>query len=153
MRIKFFHYILGIGIILSFLSCGSSSTAQKSNTDILTEENFVSLAKFHFSKESRELLKNKTIEEQNNKKFRSYPGAQQSDLSNDTTLKITTVTPFDSYIESMTLSTQKHTIKVEVKNKLYVIVSLYENDSLVKTIEQTMNEFQSFNLPTEGDAS
>ena len=155
MKIKYFHYILGICILLFLQACGSTSSRETNSrtetkkAELFTEDNFVSLAKFHFSKESRELLKNSTQTE-NNDKFRSYPGAKPLDVENDKTLKITTVTPFDKYIESMTLSTPKQTIKVEVKNKIYVIVSLYENGTLISSTKQTMNEFERFNLPTDG---
>ncbi len=147
MKIKFFHYILGISLLLFLQACGSSSKSKEA--EMLTKDNYVSLAKFHFSKESRELQKSSTQTE-NNDKFRSYPGAKSSDVANDKTLKITTVTPFDKYIESMTLSTPTQTIEVEVKNKIYVVVSLYENGSLVSSTQQTINEFERFNLPTDG---
>ena len=149
MKIKFFHYIIGVSLLLFLQACGSNSSAETKKIEMFTEDNFVSLAKFHFSKESRELLKNSTQTE-NNDKFRSYPGAKSSDVANDKTLKVTTVTPFDKYIESMTLSTPKQTIEVKVKNKLYVIVSLYENGTLLSSTQQTMSEFERFNLPTDG---
>ena len=155
MKIKYFQYILGICILLFLQACGSTSNRETNShtetkkAELFTKDNFVSLAQFHFSKESRKLLKNST-QTKNNDKFRSYPGAKPLDVLNDKALKITTVTPFDKYIESMTLSTPKQTIKVEVKNKIYVIVSLYENGTLVSSKKQTMNEFKNFNLLTDG---
>lgn len=162
MKLKFFYSIFTLVLILFLQACGSSNSSS-SDTDIdkpshktstITEANYISLAKFHFSKESRELLKTTSVKEENDKKFRSYPGAGETSPSTiDNSLKITTITPFNNYIESMMLSHSDETIKVEVKNKIYVIVSLYRDNKLVKSATLTMHEFQNFDMPSEGAKS
>jgi len=138
-----FRITLAIGIILAFQACGLNSTTQTNKTKILTEDNFVSLAKYHFSRKSKELLINKK-DEQNNYKFRSYPGAIPSIKENKNILKITAVTPFNKYIESMKISTNDRFITIKIKDKTHVTISLFEKNTLLESTSETINKFKSF---------
>ncbi len=145
MKTKIFQCTLAVVLMLSFQSCGSSiqKTQQQDQKYILTEDNYVNLAKFHYQKESVRIKKNRNSIN-NNHKFRSYPGAKPSQITDENHLKIKSITPFDEYIESLEIAVQNRSIKVFVKNKLFANISLYENDKLIKNEKQTMNQFINF---------
>ncbi len=154
MKFKFFIYMLSIALVLTIVGCGSNFDNNKTNSQqkqkvdkaVLSEDNFIALAKYHFQKQSVQLQKSKASEFQNNQKFRSFPGATKPSVENDSTLRISTVTPFNKYIESMKITAKNRYILVEVKNTLYVVISLYEDKTLLKSIKKTMHEFGSLEL-------
>jgi len=133
--------------MLLFQACGSSdSDTNKLEQNVSSD--YVNLAKYHFSRLSRELKKDETLKSKNNKKFRSYPGATTQTESNNV-MSISAITPFDKYIETMTIKNGSELIKVEVKNKLYVIISHYDGTTLLDKKELTLHKFKSFNMLDE----
>lgn len=157
MRNNSFHYLALISLVLFFQACGSTSKTDnyeqvKKDTKkyLLTEDNYISMAKYNFIKNSTELKKSRVADTNHNSKFRSHPGARKESTSKNS-LKINSVTPFNSYIQSMNISSDKRTITIEVKNRLYVIVSLLENGSILSTEKMSLDKFRSFNVDDMGE--
>jgi len=146
MKITIFHTFLSLTLLLFFQACGSS--AKVPDTKKEETSNYLSLAKYHFLKASVELTKNGSIQSKKSKNFRSYPGAKPSDIEDTNKLKITTITPFNKYIEFMSITSKHQTINIEIKNKRYAIISLYKDGVLLKSTKQTMHEFQNFDVAT-----
>jgi hypothetical protein len=152
------NFILAVVVILSFSSCGSSVKKtvdqEKSNDQqkkveqkvLLSEDNYINITKFQYQRELSKLQRVGNTQN-NNDKFRSYPGARNSKNGIKNAIKIETVTPFNRYIESMKLSYKTKRVDLKIKNKLYAEISLYENGSLVKSEKLTMNDFTKFDLP------
>ena len=149
MKKIFLYTFLLFSSVLVFQACGGSrysSAKNDENTSLKSVSlDYLNLAKYHFSIVSKELKKEKTIEAKNNKKFRSYPGATVKTTNSDV-MQITAVTPFDKYIESMTIKNGSEKIEIEVKNKLYVIVSHYDGSKLLDKQELTLHDFTHFDM-------
>lgn len=158
MNIKLLYTLLAVSLMLFVQGCGGGAVQEADATEeiaqeeiiktshMLNEVNYLSLAKYHYAKESSALQKLHTKDSANNSRFRAYPGAAISRSENSHALKITSVTPFDKYVESMDISVDGRSIKSVVKNGLYVTVGLYEADKLLKEEQLTLEAFKSFDL-------
>jgi hypothetical protein len=149
-----------ICLTLFLQACGSSSKTDnqeqvKKDTReyLLTEDNYISMAKYNFIKESIQLKKTRVADTNHNSKFRSHPGAAKESQRVKNSLKISSVTPFNKYIQSMNISSDKRTISIEVKNKIYVTVSLIENGKVISTEKMPLEKFKSFDIDQMGEIS
>jgi len=160
MKSNLYYYCAVICLTLFFQACGSTSKSDEQShvkkdtkSYLLTENNYISMAKYNFVKESIELKKSKTADINHNSKFRSHPGATKGSQNDKNTLKISSVTPFNKYVQSMNISSNKRTISIEVKNKLFVIVSLIEDGQVIATEKMPLEKFKSFDLDQMGEIS
>jgi len=168
MRNNFFHYCMVICLTFILQACGSVSKTDtqepvKKDTQepvkkdtkkyILTEDNYISMAKYNFVKESTQLKKNRVADTNHNSKFRSHPGAGKKSQTAKNSLRISSVTPFNKYVQYMNISSDKRTISIEVKNNLFVIVSLLEDGKVISTQKMPLEKFKSFDLDQMGEIS
>ncbi len=156
MKVKIFYYLLVVGFVLSLQGCDKTADREvveiKQEKHLLSRDNFISLAKYHFSKSSNTILKNETPKLDNDSKFRLYPGSsnKQRSQEDDSILKVSYVAPFNKHIESMKLESANRYITVVVENN-FVIISLFEGDTLLKSDTQNRVKFNSFGLEKIGE--
>jgi len=165
MKANFFRYLVGLGIVLSMVSCGNTrgktketdttkendSNKTSKSVEIINQDNFVSIAKFSFLKESQRVSREKAEDTNNNSKFRTTLTSSNMDISNEKSLKITSITPFDKYVRSMTISAKNSKIKIDIKDKLYAVISFYKDGELVESKKQSMKKFSSFDIKGFGE--
>ncbi len=149
MKVKNLYYLLIVGFLLFSQGCGEVDdrgvVELKEQKHLLSEDNYISLAKYHFSKSSNILLKNETKEIDNDSKFRSYSNPQD----NNAVLKVTYVAPFDK-IESMRLESKNRYITLKIDNN-FVTISLFEEDTLLKSDTESKIEFNNFGVGKIGE--
>jgi hypothetical protein len=156
MKVKNFYYLLVVGFLLFLQGCDKTADREvveiKQEKHLLSRDNFISLAKYHFSKSSNTILKSETLKIDNNSKFRSYPGSsnKQRLQEGSSILKVSYVAPFDKYIESIKLESADRCVTVVVDNS-FVIISLFEGDTLLKSDTQSRAKFNSFGLEKIGE--
>ncbi len=154
MKVKKLYYLLAVGFVLSLQGCNETAdreiTEIKPQKHLLSRDNYISLAKYHFSKSSNTILKNDTPK--HDLRFRSYPGAsnKQRLQEDDSILKVSYVAPLNKYIESMTLKNADRYVTVVVDNN-FVIISLFEGEALLKSDTQSRAKFDSFGLVEIGE--
>lgn len=155
MKVKNLYYLLLVVFVLFFQGCGKVDDGDvveiKKEKHFLSGDNYISLAKYHFSKRSNIVLKNESKKIDNDSKFRSYSDSlnKESLQDNSSMLKITYVAPFDK-IESMRLESRDRYITLKIDNN-FVTISLFEEDTLLKSETKSKIEFNNFGLGKIGE--
>ncbi len=148
-----------LSIILA--GCGRVDNTQNSegtnnnpqNTQlVLTSDNYADYAQYHFQHQSSLLQKNSQSESLQSYKNRSIPG-NPIVTDNHNSFKVETVTPFNKYVQELTLTYNDSTIKLFVKDKMYVTLKLYKSSVLIDEIQKTLHDFTQNGrlMLTEGD--
>ena len=157
MFINYYRLFFATLIMFMLQACGSgSNNTTQSPTTIkrsITEENYIDLAQFYFQRQSVRIATTLPIETLDAYKSRSIPG--KSINSQKDTFIVDSVTPFNKYVESMTIKYNDTTIELDVVKKLYVSIKLYEAGKLIHQVEKTLHTFTHDGrlMPIEGDIS
>ncbi len=149
MKVKNLYYLLLVVFLLFSQGCGEVDDRGVVEVEkeeyLLSEDNYISLAKYHFSKSSNIVLKDESKKIDNDSKFRSYSNSQDS----SSILKVTYVAPFNK-IESMRLQSKDRYVILKVDNN-FVTISLFEEDVLLESDRKNKIEFNSFGLGKIGE--